>query len=248
MADGSDRGRVEVARKHFDDALRIDPNFVPALLGLAYLAESDVAGAFGADASTRAQQLAQFDKLTLRAVQADGTWWPSWFERSMALGQNGEWDQALEANTQARNLDDKSDSAIIDQQAYILIHLDRMDDALAVATQATRMVHQRGTSQEGFSQRAVCATDLFSGRYAEAVAACEKSAANDDGWLDAMYLTAAYAQLGDSAKAAAAKARLLAKKPDFTIEKARARNSGAPGFMQRADMHLYTGLRKAGVP
>ncbi|HEX7271140.1 MAG TPA: hypothetical protein VF420_03205 [Casimicrobiaceae bacterium] len=62
------------------------------------------------------------------------------------------------------------------------------------------------------------------------------------------YLTAGYAQLGDSDKAAAARAALLGKKPTFTIEKYKVVDFGTPGYHERAEAHLYAGLRKAGIP
>ena len=110
------------------------------------------------------------------------------------------------------------------------------------------MFHAKNTGQEGFSHRAAGFTNLLVGRYAAAVAACEKSAANDDWWVDQMCLTAGYAQLENSAKAAAAKAMLLAKKPTLTIEKLKANDPGTPGYHERVEAHLYAGLRKAGIP
>ena len=93
-----------------------------------------------------------------------------------------------------------------------------------------------------------CISNLLVGRYAAAVAACEKSAANDDWWVDQMYLTAGYAQLGNLAKAAAAKALLISKKPTFTVEKYKASDVGTTGYHERVDAHLYAGLRKADIP
>jgi hypothetical protein len=89
---------------------------------------------------------------------------------------------------------------------------------------------------------------MLLGRYDEALAACEMSAARDDWWLDHAWLAAGYAQTGNREKSSAAKAALLSKKPGFTLEKFRRVNVGNPGFQQRTEAHLFAGLRKAGIP
>jgi hypothetical protein len=64
-----------------------------------------------------------------------------------------------------------------------------------------------------------------------------------------MLLTAAYAQLDQMAKAAAAKSQLLKIQPGFTI--ARFTTSGVsnnPLFLQQTETHMVAGLRKAGIP
>jgi hypothetical protein len=62
-------------------------------------------------------------------------------------------------------------------------------------------------------------------------------------------LTAAYAQTGDSARAAAAKAQLMKRAPDFTISRLEAKRfSNHPVWVEEIRTHFITGLRKAGVP
>lgn len=239
----------DTARKHYEDALKIDPDFVPALLGLSEIVEFELRADLDADAATRARWQDEIDRLTSRAVGVDNSWWPSWFERAMALELFGKCDQALEANARARSLDDLSDSSLVDQYGFLLLHLDRPEEALAIGKQSVDMLHARGTSQDGFAQRLVCRSNLLLGRYNDAVAPCEKAAADDDWWPDQLSLIAIYAQLGEDAKAAAAKATLLKKKPDFTLERASAgTNFCTSGNRERVETHVNVWLRKAGVP
>lgn len=119
---------------------------------------------------------------------------------------------------------------------------------MAAAEHSARLSHASNTGQEGFSFRLVCFADQLLGRYREAVEACEKSAASDNWWIDHMMLTAAYAQLGDAARADAAKNELLRQKPGFTIAKLKARDRGAADYLYRVETHVHAGLRTAGIP
>jgi hypothetical protein len=62
--------------------------------------------------------------------------------------------------------------------------------------------------------------------------------ATDESWLVHLYLTAAYAQKGDMARAADAKARLLSRKPGFTLAELSPQQSAGrraiPGTMGEA--------------
>ena len=235
-------------RKFYDDALRIDPDFLPALNGLATLLNNVLTEDLDSDAATRAKRVDELDRITTRMVSIDGGYGIGWYDRAYALGWLGRFDQALEANTKARALEVYPVSLDLDQQGDILLFLNRPDEALALADRSASMFQPMNTGAEGWSHRLACESNLLLGRYAVAVAECEKSAANDDWWIDQVYLTALYAQLGDSARAAAAKSALLGKKPTFTIEKFKPTWSGTAGFNDRAEAHFYAGLRKAGIP
>jgi tetratricopeptide (TPR) repeat protein len=60
-------------------------------------------------------------------------------------------------------------------------------------------------ADRSFELRVACRAYLQLGRYDDAIAACEKSAAEDEYWTVHVYLVAAYAQKGEAAKAATAK-------------------------------------------
>ena len=87
------------------------------------------------------------------------------------------------------------------------------------------------------------------GRYKDAIGACEKAGTFEDSWVVHLYLVAAYAHEGEVAKAEAAKAALLRRRPGFSIaDYKRAGYSNEPAWLQQNETHLYAGLRKAGIP
>jgi hypothetical protein len=58
---------------------------------------------------------------------------------------------------------------------------------------------------------------LVLGRYKDAIGACEKAGTSDDSWAVQLFLVAAYGDEGEVAKAEAAKAALLRRRPGFSI-------------------------------
>jgi hypothetical protein len=63
------------------------------------------------------------------------------------------------------------------------------------------------------------------------------------------YLVAAYAQKGDTARAAAERVKLEAYVPGFSIADFNAiKLSDKQLYQAQTERHLYAGLRKAGVP
>jgi hypothetical protein len=64
-----------------------------------------------------------------------------------------------------------------------------------------------------------------------------------------LYLVAAYAHEGEVAKAEAAKAALLRRRPDLSIADIKAGGySNEPAYLEQVETHLFAGLRKAGIP
>lgn len=101
----------------------------------------------------------------------------------------------------------------------------------------------------GYALRQACHSHLLLGRYDEAIESCEKSAAQDETWLVHVYLTAAYTQKGDVVRAAAAKSRLLLRKPGLTMARLKElRHSDHPLYREQFESHIAAGLRKAGLP
>jgi hypothetical protein len=73
--------------------------------------------------------------------------------------------------------------------------------------------------------------------------------ATEDNELLVARVTAAYAQIGDMARAAAAKAQLMRRVPDFKIARLEAKTfSNHPIGIEEIRKHFISGLRKAGVP
>jgi tetratricopeptide (TPR) repeat protein len=95
-----------------------------------------------------------------------------------------------------------------------------------------------------------CHAHVHLAQYEEAISKCGRAVANDENeyWLY-LDLAAAYAQTGDMVKAAAAKAQLMRRVPDFTIARLEAKQfSNHPLWIEEIRTHFIPGLRKVGVP
>jgi adenylate cyclase len=236
------------ARKLYDEALRIDPSFVPALVAKASMLDGLLTNDLGADRSQIDQRMDELDTVTARAVAIDRNDPDGWFWRSQALEWLGRWDDASAANATAEALD-PFDTRLLSDRAVIALAGDRPDQALSLAEQSAEMARLGDQGQDGFALRMVCKSNLMQARYAAAVRACEQAAARNGWWVNQALLAAAYAQQGDMAKAASAKAALFKQQPGFTIERFKASDpaSTSTAYVQRAETHVYSGLRKAGI-
>jgi DNA-binding winged helix-turn-helix (wHTH) protein/TolB-like protein len=235
------------ARKLYDEALRIDPRFVPALVSVAWVDRHALWSDVELNAAQRRALMNELDKVTADAVLIDPLDPSTWFGRSHALAWLGRFDEAHAAVRRAVALNPTS-AVTIAQDAYLSLVLDRPEDALRLAEYATTM--ERGVfAEEAYGLSMLCGVNLMLGRYAQAVQACEQSAAQTNNWDDYLFLAAGYAQLGQTAKAASAKAELLKQKPNYSSEQWRNSDPGmsAPSYARRVELHLYSGLSKAGL-
>ena len=121
----------------------------------------------------------------------------------------------------------------------------RAADALAAAQHAAALDPPGG----GDPQLLTCKSYLYLGRYEDAVAACEKSAGLGGDVFTYLYLTAAYAQRGEHARAVAAREQVFKLWPNFALARWKFLvASDSPVYWQQMESHVFTGLRKAGVP
>ena len=232
---------VSEARKFYYEALRLNPDLIPALVGLVFSYDAELEESATPD---RATILPEMDRFSSRAITLDRTSAWAWVSRMDTLEWLGRWDEALVAADRVAALD-PADINGPTQHAWILLQTGRPAEALPFIAQALAIDPLAPSLPAHFT----CKAQLFLGRYDEAVASCEKASAENNGWLNLVYLCAAYAQHGDVAKAVAAKDALLKQKPGYTIAQYRATyQSATPPFFELVDRHLGTGLRKAGLP
>jgi adenylate cyclase len=232
---------VAQARVLFDDALRLQPAFVPALFGLLQTYDVELEETAMPD---RAAILPAADRLTSRMIGIDGRDDSVWRARAITLQWLGRFDEAMVADERAQVLDPSSTSVVLDR-AWILIQTGRSADALPLIHQAIAM----DPLEQSWPYHFMCKAYLFLGRYGEAVGACEKAATENGWWLNQVYLSAAYAQHGDIAKAATSRNALLQQQPGYTIDRYRhTYAASAPAFLDQVEQHLAAGLRKAGLP
>jgi class 3 adenylate cyclase/TolB-like protein/predicted Zn-dependent protease len=229
--------------KYFDEALRVDPALVGALYGKVWTLLNIVTLDPKAD---RDRLLQKADEFSLRAVAADRNDLRAWMTRFDALTRQWRWSEAVQALAEVNRIDPTYTYAYHDQ-ALLLIWTGRPEEVAAQLDKAIALDPREADDSDLLFIR--CRAALSMGRYESAIDACERSAASSNDWTTYMFLTAAYAQKGDTAKAAATKARLLKVWPDFTIAQVKnAAISDNPVFWQQTETHVFRGLRKAGIP
>jgi tetratricopeptide (TPR) repeat protein len=232
-----------MTRKLYQDALRLDPRSVPALLGLYSIDFSDAWESMGAD---QERLIKEMDDLTGRALQLDRDDPRIWMARSDVLSWQGEWGRALEAAAEALRIDPYRNGALV-QRARVLIFTGQPAAALPVLDQAIALAPRDPGVPYYLQLR--CMANVNLGEYDAAIADCEKSVALEDYWFRYLLLTAAYAQKGDMPRAATAKAELLKRKSDVSIARLRAlRIYTNPIFLRQSETTRDAGLRKAGIP
>jgi TolB-like protein/tetratricopeptide (TPR) repeat protein len=241
--DPSPKGTLE-ARKLYEEALRRDPDSVPALLGLYNAKRWDF---FVKVSPAPDQVVKELDELSKRALSLDRSDPRVWRLRADALMYQQQWDRALEANAAALQIDPYSNATVGDRGMWLLL-TGQPAEALPVLDRAIAL--DPTGPDVGYCLQLQCSAHLNLGHYDQAIAACEKALALDDFWLKYLFLLGAYAQKGDMAKAEAVKVELLNRKPDVSI--ARLKNGpqvwANPLYQQQREAHLYAGLRKAGIP
>lgn len=228
------------ARKYYEGALKLDPNFVPALISVGYtlVTELDLEPMVDHDNVVR-----EIDELSKRAVAKDSASAPAWQFRSEALARQWRWDAALSASDDALALD-PGRAFGFGHRASLMILLGRPNDALDFVDKAFSLADQRF----GFALLQRCRAQMALGDYRAAITACQKSTSGEDWWMPHAYLTAAYALVGDDANAEDEKAALQRLYPDISIARIAAiRYSNVPEFLRQVEEHLYRGLRKAGI-
>jgi len=234
------------ARKLYDMALRLDPNETGALMGQALA----LSAALHFDLDPRADRdrlIAEYDALTVRLVTTAGREPQAWDLRADALAWQWRWEAVLEAHAKSQALDPTRLRTAI-HRVEILYRMGRPTEALALADQL-RALRPQDFESNYLMLNARCEAMLALGRYADAIAACEKQLALGDSRSAQMYLVAAYALQGDAERARTQKAILLSRKPDFSIARHKAlRISDRPAYLEQVEAHLYAGLRKAGIP
>ena len=238
--DGSVKG-VREARRLFDQALRLDPSIPGALIGQVGAIDSQL----DLEPADRDRLLREMEDFSLRAVAADRNDPRAWSVRADTLARQWRWAEAVEALAQVSRLD-PSRSDVYLRRAWISNWTGRPEEAFVHLDKAVALDPR--IADDGSALVIRCRANLSLGRYDEAIQICERSAALDSFWVTYMLLTAAYAQRDEMAKALAAKAQLLKYQPGITIARIKAnRISDNPVYWQQTEMHVFAGLRKAGM-
>jgi len=230
---------IRKAREAYAQVLQRNPNFTPAMFRYVGGLSTEW---FENPTADRDQIAAEMDMWSSRAIKVDPLDAESWRARDWALEYLGRWDEALAANDRARSLFPASVTIVLDR-AFDLNYSGRPEQALPIAQLALAM-----DPQEAGAQHFICKILMYLGRYADAVAACEKAAAMENGWFNQFYLAAAYANAGDLAKATIARDELLRRQPGFTMQRYREIfRSSPPAFFDLVDRHIAPAMRRVGL-
>ena len=239
----SSLGGIPEVRTLYEEALRLDPGSAEALKGLGRTLHRQLLDDPAVDHDRAVKEL---DDVSKRAVRADRHDPNSWQLRDLALESQWQWEGALEANTEALRIDPYRSITLKDRGRLLLL-TGRSQEALPLIEQAIAL-DPRSPDVASYL-RVKCDAYLLLGKYDDAIAACEKSLALQDSWLPYVDLVAAYAQKGDMAKTAVAKAEVLKRQPQMSIANVQAlRLSDNPIFLRQLEDHVYPGLRKADIP
>lgn len=221
-----------------EEALRRDPNLLPALVILArfLIQRVDFDVHFDRDLLVR-----RINDMTSKAVRLNESQPAPWVLRSLALMFMGQWNASLEASTRAMRLEPYSSGLVLHHAGLTLLS-GRPVDAMKLVEQALVLDPQVDAMSW------VSEVRLFLGEYEEAVASCERARAGGvDNFMVELVAAAAYAHLGDATNAAAAKAEVLRAVPAYSIAVHKSKGYSAhPEYIRLADKHLYAGMRKAG--
>jgi adenylate cyclase len=228
------------AGKLVDEALRLEPDLVPALVLRAALFHDEGEVDPNADRDRIAREQ---DRYTARAVQLDPTDSRAWSWRTQALASLGRWNAAFEANATEIKLDPYEGNGYL-ARADLMIVTARPAEALAMVDRALAL-----RPDDPWAAATACEAHLFAGEMERAIAACERATGRENYWWTHLVLAAAYANHGEMAKAVAAKVEALRTVPGLTITQLRAkRGSDNPEYLRLAEKYWYEGLRKAGLP
>lgn len=228
------------ARAGGDEALRLEPNLVPALILRAALInnENEVDPNAERDRIAREQ-----DRNTAKAVQLDPTDPAAWAWRAAALASLGRWNAALEASATAIKLDPYESKWYLIRADH-MIRTARPTEALALVDRALAL-----RPDNAMATAAACEAHVWAGQTERAIATCEKASGLFNHWSIYLALAAAYANHGELAKATAARTEALRTVPGLTIAQLRTkRGSDNPEYLDLAEKNWDEGLRKAGVP
>jgi TolB-like protein/class 3 adenylate cyclase len=232
------------AQKWFDQALHLDPNYVPAIRARWRTLEYELDFAPKPNVS---RILREMDELSFRAISIDSANGASWQYRTDTLLRQGRYEAALEASAKSGCFPQRGCSgwsAI--HRAGIMLQTGQPQEALVLADRA---LDARNQEEAGWAHLQRCRACLALGRYDEAIGSCEKDVALDNWWLPHLYLAAAYALKDDPVKAAAEKGAVLELRPGTSVADFKKLYwSDNPAFIEQTELHLLAGLRKAGFP
>lgn len=233
---------IKQARELFEEALRIDPLSVAALVGVARM---NIAEVFSHSTVDRGKSIRVAEEFITRALDLSPSNALAHLTRGLVLRAQGKLDESLVAFRKAIELNPN------EVRAYVAIGdseyaLGRAEEAIVALQHALRLdprEHRTNTfAMLGWS-------NLLLGRDEKAIDwFCKSIHHNPTARRSHLWLACAYSLMGENDKARTALAAFNALMPGYTISKNTAGDaSDHPVFVQQRE-RLYAALRRLGVP
>lgn len=232
------------ARPWLDKALRIDPQFLPALNGQFAALDNELLFNPSVDAD---KTLREMDELSIRIVNLANTSRIAWETRVHTLIRLRRWDAAFEALANAEKFAGIGEIRA-DLRSELLNRIGQPLEALRVVERGLEL-DPPSQEMRGWLMLQQCHAYMAVGRYDESIVACERNVGLDDWWLPHLYLVAGYALNGNAAKATSERETLLRLRPGASVaDYKKLHFSENPDFVRQAENNLLAGLRRAGIP
>jgi adenylate cyclase len=230
------REQNDEAQQMYQRAIDLDPNYAAAYAALGNTHFQAVVAGW---AEFRNDELERAETLARKALALD----PATTSAYQLLANidifRRRWDLALDQIDRALEIN-PSDAISYDVRGTILIIAGKSEEALSWIEAALRF--DRSNMHATWQ---LCQADYFLGRYAEAVAACDRALARNPGRTAQTFmhpfLAAAYAELGRAEDAEGERVITMRLSPFFDAER-----FAAQFGTQAARDHMLEGLRKAG--
>jgi TolB-like protein len=202
LVDEDDREKLELARKAFERALKLDPNYAPALAGL-----SGVEGYLYRDLDSKPEHLLRAEQLAHDALRIDPQLSEAHVAMSRVSGLRFDYARAAEEAREATRLDPQNNLAW-DMLSWALAYRQPPDaiESERAAREAIRLLPNRY-----FAWYHLARALLLQGRNSEALAAMEHAKAlAPNSQIISLGFAQVYLAMGESNKAVA----LLISRPD----------------------------------
>ena len=229
----------------FARAIEAQADYSPALVGRAFCSVMPLMTLMESPPD-RAQRLADAERQLREATAIDSTDASAYATLCCARWLRGDLEGATAASDEAVQINPNLPFAL-GMKARCLSSNGQQEEAIDLAQRALALSPREPSRILWILIMGVAHLRL--GRYQDAVFWLEKSALHIRDWSVYSFLAAAYAQLGDTAKAESAKQRLLEVAPNFSIDFYKSlRVPNSPSAQKQLAETYFAGLRMLGIP
>jgi tetratricopeptide (TPR) repeat protein len=236
------RQSTDAAANYFERALAIDPNLVPAMVGLANV----LADRWGVnpDADSRSDTARAEDLLDRALSRQQGDAWAH-NVRADIYSNRRQWAQAI-AEAEAAIAYDPNNADAQGKLGYWKVFLGRAEDGFGGIYMALRLSPRDPQVAQWQFER--CHLHNHLAQWDQAIEWCKKAVAGDPEWWTLADLAMAYANAGHDKEARQTAAQIEKVSPGFTVQTYAGIKWTDNEVFNHQFQRMVEGLRKAGVP